>query len=183
MTTWPVHARIGGPIVMIGFGSIGKGTLPLIERHFDYDKSRFVVIDPEDKDRHLLDERGINFIHKAVSRDNYRELLTPLLTAGGGQGFCVNLSVDTSSLDIMELCREIGALLHRHRERALARLLFRHQARPRGALELRAARDACSKRAAASPAAPRRCPAAAPIPAWCPGSSSRRCSTSPPTPD
>ncbi len=37
-------------------------------------------------------------------------LLTPLLTDGGGQGFCVNLSVDTSSLDIMEFCREIGAL-------------------------------------------------------------------------
>ena len=29
---------------------------------------------------------------------------------GGGQGFCVNLSVDTSSLDIMRFCREIGAL-------------------------------------------------------------------------
>ena len=39
---------------MIGFGSIGKGTLPLIERHFEYDKNRFVVIDPEDKDRKLL---------------------------------------------------------------------------------------------------------------------------------
>src|SRR5271166_6263976 len=110
MTEWPVHARITGPIVMIGFGSIGKGTLPLIERHFDYDKSRFVVIDPEDKDRKLLDERGIRFIHQAVTRDNYRTLLTPLLTEGGGQGFCVNLSIDTSSLDIMELCREIGAL-------------------------------------------------------------------------
>jgi homospermidine synthase len=24
---------------------IGKGTLPLIERHFDHDKSRFVIID------------------------------------------------------------------------------------------------------------------------------------------
>ena len=48
MTTPPIHGRITGPIVMIGFGSIGKGTLPLIERHFDYDKSRFVVIDPED---------------------------------------------------------------------------------------------------------------------------------------
>jgi len=34
MTTWPVHARISGPILMIGFGSIGKGMLPLIERHF-----------------------------------------------------------------------------------------------------------------------------------------------------
>ena len=31
----PIHAKISGPIVMIGFGSIGKGTLPLIERHFD----------------------------------------------------------------------------------------------------------------------------------------------------
>src|SRR6202158_5652432 len=110
MTRLPVHDRITGPIVLIGFGSIGKGTLPLIERHFSYDKSRFVVIDPEDKDRHILDERGIRFIHQAVTKDNYRHLLTPLLTAGGGQGFCVNVSVDTCSLDIMELCREIGAL-------------------------------------------------------------------------
>src|ERR1700674_5391877 len=110
MAKWPVHARIDGPIVMIGFGSIGKGTLPLIERHFKYDKSRFVVIDPEDKDRKLLDDRGIRFVHQAVTKDNYRRLLTPLLTAGGGQGFLVNVSVDTSSLDIMALCREIGAL-------------------------------------------------------------------------
>jgi homospermidine synthase len=110
MTDWPVYARIDGPIVMIGFGSIGKGTLPLIERHFTYDKARFAVIDPEDKDRKLLDERGIRFIHQAVTRDNYRHLLVPLLTAGGGQGFCVNLSVDTSSVDIMELCNEVGAL-------------------------------------------------------------------------
>src|ERR1051326_2411069 len=103
MTQWPVHGRISGPIVMIGFGSIGKGTLPLIERHFEFDKARFVVIDPEDKDRKLLDERSIRFIHQAVTRDNYRDLLVPLLTEGGGQGFCVNLSVDTSSLAIMEL--------------------------------------------------------------------------------
>ena len=110
MANWPVHAQIDGPIVMIGFGSIGKGTLPLIERHFAYDKTRFVVIDPEDKDRKILDDRGIRFVHQAVTRDNYRDLLTPLLTEGSGQGFCVNLSVDTSSLDIMELCRELGVL-------------------------------------------------------------------------
>ncbi len=108
--TGPVYAQISGPIVMIGFGSIGKGTLPLIERHFKYDPARLVVIDPDDKDRALLDARGISFVHKAVTRENYRALLTPLLTAGGGQGFCVNLSVDTSSVDIMELCNEIGAL-------------------------------------------------------------------------
>ncbi len=110
MTDWPVHGKIDGPIVMIGFGSIGKGALPLIERHFSFDKQRFVVIDPEDKDRKILDDRGIRFIHEAVTKDNYKALLTPLLTKGGGQGFCVNLSVDTSSLDIMELCRQLGAL-------------------------------------------------------------------------
>jgi len=110
MTTWPVHARIGGPIVMIGFGSIGKGMLPLIERHFEFDRSRFVVIDPVEKDRHLLDERGIRFVRTALTRENYRDVLTPLLTDGRGQGFCVNLSVDTASRDIMELSREIGAL-------------------------------------------------------------------------
>jgi len=110
MTNWPVHGTISGPIVMIGFGSIGKGTLPLIERHFHFDKSRFVVIDPDDSDRALLDQHGIRFVHQAVTRENYRDLLSPLLTAGGGQGFCVNLSVDTSSLDIMQLCDELGAL-------------------------------------------------------------------------
>jgi homospermidine synthase len=110
MSNWPVHGKITGPIVMIGFGSIGRGTLPLIERHFEYDKSRFVVIAPDDADRALLDERGIRFIKEAVTRDNYKALLEPLLTAGGGQGFCVNLSVDTGSLDIMQFCSDLGTL-------------------------------------------------------------------------
>jgi len=107
---WPVHGEITGPIVMIGFGSIGRGTLPLIERHFRFDKSRMVVIDPRDTDRKLLDERGIRFLQEQVTAKNYRKLLKPLLTEGAGQGFCVNLSVDTSSLDIMRLCRELGVL-------------------------------------------------------------------------
>jgi len=108
MANWPVHAKITGPIVMIGFGSIGKGTLPLIERHFEYDKKRFVVIDPEAKDRKLLDDRGIRFVNKAVTKENYRELLKPLLTEGGGQGFLVNVSVDTDSVDLMQFCRELN---------------------------------------------------------------------------
>lgn len=110
MSNWPVYGRITGPIVMIGYGSIGKGMLPLIERHFEFDKSRLVVIDPNDADRHMLDERGIRFVHQGLTPDNYRHLLEPLLTQGGGQGFCVNVSVDTSSRDILELCREVGAL-------------------------------------------------------------------------
>ncbi|UWU27396.1 homospermidine synthase [Rhizobium sp. WSM1274] len=106
---YPVYAEITGPIVMIGFGSIGRGTLPLIERHFKFDKSRMVVIDPRDEpsDMEILKKHGVRHIRECVTKDNYKELLKPLLTEGEGQGFCVNLSVDTSSLDIIKLCRKL----------------------------------------------------------------------------
>jgi homospermidine synthase len=110
MSVWPVYGKITGPIVLIGFGSIGRGILPLIERHFDFDKSRFTVIDPVDTHRRLLDERGVAFLKEKLTPENYREVLTPLLTTGGGQGFVVNLSVDVSSLAIMKLARELKAL-------------------------------------------------------------------------
>jgi homospermidine synthase len=112
MTLHPIHGTITGPIVMIGFGSIGRGTLPLLERHFNFDKSRMVIIDPhpEGDNEGIAARHGVRFIRSAITRDNYRDMLEPLLKAGGGQGFCVNLSVDTSSLDIMRFCREVGAL-------------------------------------------------------------------------
>ena len=49
MTDWPVYHRIDGPILMIGVGSIGRGTLPLIERHFAFGRAKLVVIDPCDE--------------------------------------------------------------------------------------------------------------------------------------
>src|SRR5260370_1449127 len=95
----PIHAKISGPIVMIGFGSIGKGTLPLIERHFSYDKSRFVIIDPHE-DGEIAKQHGVRFIKEGITRDNYREVLVPLLTAGGGQGLCANLPAHPPSAQI-----------------------------------------------------------------------------------
>src|SRR5690606_22734239 len=93
MSGYPIHARFDGPIVMIGFGSIGKGTLPLLERHIQFDRSKFVVIDPQDTNRWLLDERQIRFLHKALTPENFRAILTPLLTAGPGRGMIINVSV------------------------------------------------------------------------------------------
>ena len=81
---------------MIGFGSIGRGTLPLLERHIGFDRSKFVVIDPVDTDRKLLDERKLRYEQVAITRENYRQVLTPLLTGGPGRGMIINLSVDTS---------------------------------------------------------------------------------------
>jgi homospermidine synthase len=110
MTQWPIHATWTGPIVMIGFGSIGRGTLPLVLRHIKADRSQYTVIDPVDDWRHILDKEGITFLQQAVTRANYRKLLTPLLTHGSGQALIVNLSVDVSSVDIMRLARQTNAL-------------------------------------------------------------------------
>src|SRR5262252_6753018 len=92
-----LHAEFAGPIVMIGFGSIGRGVLPLLERHIGFDRSKFVVIAPDDSDRHLLDERKLKFEKLAITKENYCAVLTPLLTGGPGRGMIINLSVDTSS--------------------------------------------------------------------------------------
>jgi homospermidine synthase len=109
MNDMSLLARFDGPIVMIGFGSIGKGTLPLIERHLAFDREKFVVIAPDDSDRRLLDERQIKFVHQAITRENYREVLKPLLTSGPGRGMVINLSVDTSSVDLMEFAKDLDA--------------------------------------------------------------------------
>ncbi len=108
MITHPNYGRIDGPIVMIGFGSIGRGTLPLIERHFDYDAKKMVVIEPDHGAHTFLSQRGIRHIETAITRENYREVLGGIFEQG--KGFCVNLSVDTSSLDLMKFCREMGVL-------------------------------------------------------------------------
>jgi homospermidine synthase len=106
LSGFPVHGRIEGPIVVIGFGSIGRGTLPLIERHFTYDARRLTVIEPSDRHHVFLAQRGIAHVQEALTRDNYRAILGQLFEPG--HGFCVNLSVDTSSRDIMRFCRELG---------------------------------------------------------------------------
>ena len=60
-TTYPVYGEITGPIVMIGFGSIGRGTLPLIERHFKYDKNRLIVVEPREDaaDNEIFERHGV----------------------------------------------------------------------------------------------------------------------------
>ena len=110
MAHWPVHANWSGPIVMIGFGSIGRGTLPLILRHIKCDRSKFTIIDPLDNRRNLVDKEGIAFLKQAVTKQNYKSLLKPLLMAGPGPALIVNLSVDVGSIDIIRLANETGAL-------------------------------------------------------------------------
>jgi homospermidine synthase len=52
----------------------------------------------------------VRHVKAHVTKENYKDLLKPLLTEGGGQAFCVNLSVDTGSVDLIKLCRKHDVL-------------------------------------------------------------------------
>ena len=111
MTIWPHHATWNGPIVMIGFGSIGRGTLPLILRHIACDRSKIHRSSiPTTATAHSPRRKASPLSRKRSPGKNYKSLLKPLLTAGPGQAFIVNLSVDVSSVDILKLAQATGAL-------------------------------------------------------------------------
>ena len=104
-----VHATISGPVVMIGFGSIGRGTLPLIDRHFEFDRARAVVIEPNGHDRDIVEQYGFGAItivwweimEWAVSEDGF----------GGAGGLALTYEDTVGDLFLSSTGGLIGSLL------------------------------------------------------------------------
>ena len=95
-----------GRVVIIGFGSLGPGVLPLLLRHFSLEPSRVTIITAEERGHDVADKHGVRFILDPLTPDNYRDRLVPLLGRGD---FLLNVSVDVSSLALIELAWEVGA--------------------------------------------------------------------------
>ena len=59
-------------ICVIGHGTIGRGTVPLIKRHFEFNK--ITVIDP--KPLHLPDaDEKVEFLKMAITHENHKTIL------------------------------------------------------------------------------------------------------------
>ena len=101
------HATFSGRMVIVGFGSIGQGALPLLLRHIAIDPSQITIVTAEERGHDEARALGIRFILEPLTRDNYARVLEPLLGAGD---FLVNVSVEVSSVALFELCRRRGAL-------------------------------------------------------------------------
>jgi len=107
MSRHEVHVKFAGRIVMVGFGSIGQGILPLILRHIGTSSDRITIVTAEDKGNTEAQEFGVKFVKTALTPGNYRKVLEPLIGAGD---FLLNLSVDVSSVALIQFAREHGAL-------------------------------------------------------------------------
>ncbi|HVB67898.1 MAG TPA: saccharopine dehydrogenase C-terminal domain-containing protein [Acetobacteraceae bacterium] len=101
------HVAFGGRLVMVGCGSIGQGVLPLLLRHIDIAPERITILTADERGAAVAAEAGIRRIVAPLKRGNYQAALRPLLGPGD---FLLNLSVDVSSVALIALARELGAL-------------------------------------------------------------------------
>ncbi len=107
MSEHKIHIEFPGRILLVGFGSIGQGVLPLILRHIGIPAERITIVTAQDKGRSEAESFGIRFIEERLTRENYRRVLAPLLGRGD---FLINVSVEVSSLALIKLCWEKGAM-------------------------------------------------------------------------
>ncbi len=102
-----VHIEFPGRIVMIGFGSIGQGVLPLILRHVGIRPDRITIVTAEEAGRAEAESMGVRFMVEPLVRENFRRVLDSLMGRGD---FLLNLSVDVSSIALIKHCWERGAM-------------------------------------------------------------------------
>ena len=102
-----VHVEFPGRILFVGFGSIGQGVLPLILRHIGIAPERITIVTAEDKGSDEAAKYGIKFVKEPLTRENFRRVLAPLIGRGD---FLINVSVEVSSLALIKLCWEKGAM-------------------------------------------------------------------------
>ncbi len=106
MAKHPKYVGFKGRMVMIGFGSIGQGVLPLILRHIDMKPAQITIITADERGRREAKEYGIPFVKKPLTRQNLRAVLGPLV---GKDDFIVNLSVEVASTALIEFAQQAGA--------------------------------------------------------------------------
>lgn len=102
------HTQFHGRLVMVGFGSIGQGVLPLILRHIGgLTPPRITIVTADDTGASVAAAFGVKFVQQPLTRENFRAVLDPLVDAGD---FLLNLSVDVSSVALVEYAGDRNAL-------------------------------------------------------------------------
>lgn len=95
------YVQFAGKVIILGFGSIAQGVLPLLIRHLDIQPSQIRVISRSPDKSGIAAEYGIDFKVQALNEGNYEIILDTCLREGD---FLLNLSVDVSSLELIRYC-------------------------------------------------------------------------------
>ena len=94
-------------MLMVGFGAVGQGSLPLVLRHIDIRPQQITIVTANDFGKDIAAEYGIKFRIEPLTRANYISILERELGPGD---FLVNVSFDVSSAAVVEWCQQHGVL-------------------------------------------------------------------------
>ena len=92
-------------MLIVGFGSVGQGTLPLILRHIHMKPEQITIVTAWEDGRKIAAEYGAKFLVDPLTTDNYTAALDTYLGPGD---FLVNASFDVSSHALIEWCQQHG---------------------------------------------------------------------------
>ena len=107
MATNKKHVAFGGKVLLVGFGSIGQGVLPLLLRHIDLDPSQVTIVAKDADGIEIARKHGIAHVVETLTKRNLESVLDAHLGEGG---FLVNVTVEVESLACMKYCRKRRAL-------------------------------------------------------------------------
>ncbi len=99
--------KFNGKILIIGLGSVGQGVLPLLLRHLDLGPERITVVTADARGENVAKEYGVRFIIDPLTQENYEKIV---LSHIGRGDFLLNVSVNVSSAELIELCQRNGIL-------------------------------------------------------------------------
>ncbi|MDO8664160.1 MAG: saccharopine dehydrogenase C-terminal domain-containing protein [Candidatus Liptonbacteria bacterium] len=99
--------KFDGKILIIGLGSVGQGVLPLLSRHLDVSPERITVVTADTRGENVAREYGVRFIINPLTQENYEKIVLSHINRGD---FLLNVSVNVSSAELIELCQRNGIL-------------------------------------------------------------------------
>src|SRR3954467_5608386 len=90
-------------MLIVGFGSVGQGSLPLILRHIDIQPEQITIITANAFGREIAGTPTVKFIVEPIRRDTYVAQYDKYLRGGD---FLVNASYNVNSLETIEYCQQ-----------------------------------------------------------------------------
>lgn len=102
-----IYHQLQNRIVILGFGCIGQAVLPLIFRHIQCRPEQVVIISKDAQGEKIAAHFGISIQQVSINEANYQQILGEQLQPND---FLLNLSVEISSADLIQLCQEKEAL-------------------------------------------------------------------------
>jgi homospermidine synthase len=102
-----VTTEFAGRVLMVGCGSIGQTALPLLRRHLALPEDGLTVLEASERGRALAAANQARFVHCHLKPATYQRELKRRLRSGD---LLLNLSVNVSSVDLVEWCSDHGVL-------------------------------------------------------------------------